>query len=105
MSKSVSKTVRIDDMFDDYVNEKQPMYLRNLKESGDNQKKQDIQQKIEVAKCETSMNKLILITRLSLVAGPIYIAIMLEIIRLHKTLFALKLEEGIENEIPKGIVI
>ena len=51
------------------------------------------------------MNKLILINKLNLVVGPIYVVILLEIIRLHKNLFTLHLEEGIEKEIPRGIVL
>jgi hypothetical protein len=33
MSKSVSKTVRVDDMFDDFMNEKIPPYLRAINET------------------------------------------------------------------------
>ena len=70
MSKSVSKTVRVDDMFDDFINEKVPPYLRAInetKEQLNKNKKNDIEQKVEVAKCQVNLQKLMLILRLRIV--------------------------------------
>ena len=108
MTQSVSKTVRVDEMFDDYLNEKQPLHLRAINETRDyrkNEKKADIQFKVELAKIHVKLNKLLLINKLNLCVGPQYVIILLEIISLNKNLFALKLEEGIEIEIPRGIVL
>ena len=53
MTKSVSKTVRVDEMFNDYMDEKNPVHLRAINETEEfyeNKKKEEIQFKVALAK-------------------------------------------------------
>ena len=55
MSKSVSQTVRVDEMFDEYHQEKYTEHLKGYKmtiEQQDAEKKAEAQHKVDIARCQ-----------------------------------------------------
>jgi|TARA_B110000285_G_scaffold227669_2_gene289347 hypothetical protein len=83
MSKSVSKTVRVDEMFDEYHEEKYSTHLSNqTKENIEADKKYQMERKVNIARLHVQNQKLVMINKLGLVKGPLQCLIILEVIRI-----------------------
>lgn len=96
MSQSVLKIDGIDDLFQENVDQDE-----ERKKLMDNELKRALlKQNVDITEIKIHINKLLMITRLQLVAGPVYIMALLELIKFVKLSFSLEIEQGKETPIP-----
>lgn len=74
--------------------------MRKKKECHDN-----VRINIDITESRLMMNKLLLIARLKLTKGPLYVANLIEIIKMAKKIFVSEIQQGKEVRIPDKMTI